>query len=60
VVRPFSEIRVVDRLGLPAGTLISTIDAGISFRREAHSADVAPPSPLCDRARHERSGVQLA
>jgi hypothetical protein len=23
-------------------------------------ADIGPASPLCDRARHERSGVQLA
>jgi hypothetical protein len=60
VVRAPSQDRVIDRLGPTFGALIATTRTADSLRCEVPSADAAPSSPLCDRARHERSGVQLA
>jgi hypothetical protein len=58
-VRTLSKGLAVDHSG-PASLAVSSISCICeSKQRETLYADVAPASPLCDRARHERSGVQL-
>jgi hypothetical protein len=45
----------------PAALVVVSIDClRESEQRGIPRAGIAPASPLCDRARHERSGVQLA
>jgi hypothetical protein len=49
----------VDHSGLASLAVFSISCIGESKQRETLCAGLAPASPLCDRARHERSGVQL-
>jgi len=50
----------VDHSGLASLAVFSIGCICESKQHETPCAGVAPASPLCDRARHERSGVQLA
>jgi len=58
--RTLSKGLATDHSLLAAVAVILTGCVGESKQHEAHCAGIAPASPLCDRARHERSGVQLA
>ena len=58
--RALSKGLAVDHSGLAVGAIILTNRVSESQQHETLCACVAPASPLCDRARHERSGVQLA
>lgn len=59
-VRAFSKVVAIDHSGLAtfAGAPVGCICE--SKQHETCCAGIAPASLLCDRARHERSGVQLA
>jgi len=59
-VRTLPKSLAVDQAGLAsfAGASIGCICE--SKQHETLCASAVPASPLCDRARHERSGVQLA
>ena len=59
-VRTLSKGLAVDHSGLVALTILSISCICESKQCETRCAGVAPASLLCDRARHERSGVQLA
>jgi hypothetical protein len=50
----------VDHSGLASLAVFSIGCIRESKQHETLCASAAPASPLCDRARHERSGVQLA
>jgi hypothetical protein len=50
----------VDHSGLASLAVFSISCICESKQHETLCAGLAPASPLCDRARHERSGVQLA
>jgi hypothetical protein len=60
IVRPASESRVRDPSGPPLGPLVLTIRADSPSWHETLRVDLPRATLLCDRARHERSGVQLA
>ena len=59
-VRTLTKGLAVDRSGLASSTVFSMGCICESKQHETLYAGLAPASPLCDRARHERSGVQLA
>jgi hypothetical protein len=59
-VRTLSKNLTVDHSGVACLTVVSIGCICESKQHETLCAGVAPASPLCDRARHERSGVQLA
>jgi hypothetical protein len=59
-VRTLSRSLAVDHSGLPSLTVFSIGCICESKQHETLCAGAAPASPLCDRARHERSGVLLA
>ena len=59
-VRTLSRSLAVDHSGLASLAVFSTGCIGESKQHETLRAGAALASPLCDRARHERSGVQLA
>jgi hypothetical protein len=58
-VQTFSKSLAADHLQLAASTAVSTGCVGESMRPVLSPGAFAPASLLCDRARHERSGVQL-
>jgi hypothetical protein len=58
-VRTVSKSLAVDHSGLASLAVVSIGCICESKQHETLRAGVAPASPLCDRARHERSGVQL-
>lgn len=59
-VRSLSKTQAADHVGMISIASTSIDGACASKQPESFYADLAPASPLCDRARHERSGVQLA
>ena len=59
-VRTLSKGLAVDHSGPTSLAVLSISCICESKQHENLSASAAPTSPLCDRARHERSGVQLA
>ena len=59
-VRAFSKVVAVDHSGLASLAGVSIGCVRESKQPNSHCAGTALASPLCDRARHERSGVQLA
>jgi hypothetical protein len=58
-VRAFSKVVNVDHSGLASLAGVSIDCVCESKQPKSLCAGTAPASPLCDRARHERSGVQL-
>jgi hypothetical protein len=58
-VRTWSKGLTVDHSGLASLAVFSIGCICESKQHETLCAGAAPASPLCDRARHERSGVQL-
>jgi hypothetical protein len=58
-VRTLSKGLSVDHSGLASLAVLSIGCISESKQHETLCAGLAPASPLCDRARHERSGVQL-
>ncbi|MHB1033457.1 MAG: hypothetical protein ACYC0Y_02325 [Pirellulales bacterium] len=58
-VRTLSKSLAVDHSGPTSLAILSISCIRESKQHETLCAGVAPASPLCDRARHERSGVQL-
>jgi hypothetical protein len=58
-VRTLSKGLAVDHSGLASLAVLSISCICESKQHETLCAGLAPASPLCDRARHERSGVQL-
>jgi hypothetical protein len=59
-IRTLTKGLAVDHSGLASSAAYSIGCICESKPHETLYAGVAPASPLCDRARHERSGVQLA
>ena len=59
-VRTLSKGLAVDHSGLASLAVLSISCITESKQHETRCAGLAPASTLCDRARHERSGVQLA
>jgi hypothetical protein len=59
-VRTLAKGLTIDHSGLASLAVLSTSCICESKQHETLCAGAAPASPLCDRARHERSGVQLA
>jgi hypothetical protein len=59
-VRAFSKVAAIDCLGLASCASVSIGCVCESKQPSSLRAGTAPASPLCDRARHERSGVQRA
>lgn len=58
-VRSLSKSPAVDHSGLASLAVLSISCICESKQHETLCAGLAPATPLCDRARHERSGVQL-
>lgn len=60
LARTASENRSADPIGPISGLMVSTDRLYDSLRCGIPRAGIVLAAPLCDRARHERSGVQLA
>lgn len=59
-IRTLSKNPTFDRSWSDGFTSVLTDGVGRSEQFAAFGSDIAPSLPLCDRARHARSGVQLA